>query len=133
MGLYGIVDVRRESVQTAWATSVTQPPLSPLSLSVYQLRNPTPPTDNTSPGFPHLAIGDMLLPDLRRGTKHAMLQYADTRLCCYYCSTAAASFGTSLQTGVLHVQHGDTSALVFMTQEERMGRGLEWLYLWSAS
>ena len=80
MGLYGIVDVRRESVQTGWATSVTQPPLSPLSLSVDQLRNPTPPTDNASPGFPHLAIGDMLLPDLRRGTKHAMLQYADTRI-----------------------------------------------------
>ena len=79
MGLYGIVDVRRESVQTGWATSVTRPPLSPLSLSVDQLRNPTPPTDNASPGFPHLAIGDMLLPDLRRGTKHAMLQYADTR------------------------------------------------------
>ena len=129
MGLYGIVDVRRESVQTAWATSVTRAPLSPLSLSVDQLRNPTPPTDNASPGFPHLAIGDMLLPDLRRGTKHAMLQYADT----HFCSTAAASFGTSVQTGVLHVQHDDTSALVFMTQEERMGRGLEWLYLWSAS
>ena len=132
--MYGIVDVRRESVQTGWATSVTRAPLSPpLSLSVDQLRNPTPPTDNASPGFPHLAIGDMLLPDLRRGTKHAMLQYADTRLCCYYCSTAAASFGTFLQTGVLHVQHDDMSALVFMTQEERMGRGLEWLYLWSAS
>ena len=32
------------------------------------------------------------------------------------------------------MQHDDTSALVFMktvlTQEERMGRGLEWLYLW---
>ena len=53
---------------------------------------PTPPTDNASPGFPHLAIGDMLLPDLRRGRKHAMLRYADTRLG-YSCNTApAASF-----------------------------------------
>ena len=113
--------------------SVTALALKSQSAPGSESGGPTPPTDNASPGFPHLAIGDMLLPDLRRGTKHAMLQYADTRLCCYYCSTAAASFGTFLQTGVLHVQHDDTSALVFMTQEERMGRGLEWLYLWSAS
>ena len=94
---YGMVDVRRESVQTGGATSVTRPSLSPLSLSVYQVWNQEPshaPADNASPSFPHLAIGDMLLPDLRRGTKHAMLQYADTRLCCYYCNTAAASFGS---------------------------------------
>ena len=48
----------------------------------------------------------------------------------YYCNTASASFGTSLQTwDGLHVQHDDTSAPLFMTmavltQEERTGVAL---------
>ena len=42
-----------------------------------------------------------------------MLQCADAR---FYCNTAAASFGTKLQTGVLCLQRDDTSALVFMKE-----------------
>ena len=55
-----------------------------------------------------------------------MLQCADAR---FYCNTAAASFGTKLQTGVLSLQRDDTSALVFMKEgcldkEEEDGTGV---------
>ena len=42
-----------------------------------------------------------------------MLQCADAR---FYCNTAAASFGTKLETDVLSLQRDDTSALVFMKE-----------------
>ena len=46
-----------------------------------------------------------------------------------YCNTAAASFGSKLQTGVLYLQRDDTSALVFMREgcldkEEEDGTGV---------